>query len=196
MTDDDGVWDYITRYACNASNHNVRADASELMDGAQTAQEYKIADFDEAPQGRIIRKGHVLADDAIMPDVRTNHKKALVADGRCTAPFRGRDIHRDMLADVTVSADHERRVLTLVVDRLRRATERGKWCDLRARPNCCAPGDMHVSNQLAAVFDFDFRPDYAIRADLDVFADFCAALYPRSRIDGAHSGFTGRSSSR
>jgi hypothetical protein len=186
LRDDDRIRDDIARDPSQAADHHALADARELLDGAQTTHEYVIADLAESAERRVVGKHHMIADDAVVRDMRSGHHERVVADRGRAAPFRRPEADRDMLADVTVFADRERRVLAVIVHRLRRRAERGERPDRGACADRGAALNGNVAHQLATVADRDLRADHAVRADLDAGADDRGRSYSCGRVDRQH----------
>jgi hypothetical protein len=63
--------DYVVAGGRHSRHHDAFADAHELMDGDVAAEECVIADADMTAKHDIIGKGHVVADLAIVSDMRT-----------------------------------------------------------------------------------------------------------------------------
>ena len=78
---------------------------------------------DVAGQHHVVGADKIVADLAIMRDVRADHEKTFVADGGDAAVARGAGAHGHVLADIAIGADHELGRLALVAERLRRSAE-------------------------------------------------------------------------
>ena len=63
----------------------VMADAGHLVDGGKAAERDVVADLDMTAERGDIGHGDVVADDAVMRDVRIGEEIAVVADRRLAA---------------------------------------------------------------------------------------------------------------
>src|SRR3974390_3120286 len=77
-----------------------------------------VADNDMTSQQNVVGKYDVAADLAVMPDMRSHHKKTAVTHLGYPATVLGADAHRDIFADVTIGAHHESRRLPAGMARL------------------------------------------------------------------------------
>src|SRR5689334_15275733 len=92
---------HVPAHAAHAADHRAFTHARELMNSAQAAQKYEIADFAVAAERCTLCEGDVVSDDTIVCDMTAAHQKAAVPHG--CFPSRARtDVHRDVLANVTV----------------------------------------------------------------------------------------------
>jgi len=96
--------------------------ACHAMYGAP-AEIRMVADNDVTSQQNVVGKYDVAADLAVMPDMRSHHKKTAVTHLGYPATVLGADAHRDIFADVTIGAHHESRRLAAVMHRLRRGAQ-------------------------------------------------------------------------
>src|SRR3974377_1050030 len=85
-----------------------------------------VADNDMTSQQNVVGKYDVAADLAVMPDMRSHHKKTAVTHLGYPATVLGADAHRHIFADVTIGAHHESRRLAAGMHRLRRGAQGGK----------------------------------------------------------------------
>ena len=108
----------------------------ELVHGAEAADDDEIADLDMAAQRRHVGEGDIVADDAVMGDMRIGEEIAIVADRRLAAAGVGAGMHGDAFADRAVVADHQRRAAALVPGVLRRAAEHRHRIDLAVARRC------------------------------------------------------------
>ena len=66
--------------AAHAAQHRALADADELVYGGVAADEHMVGDRDMAAQDRAVGKDDVVADLAVVSDMRIGHQEAAVAD--------------------------------------------------------------------------------------------------------------------
>ena len=125
-----------------------------------------------AAQGRGIRHDYVIADRAIVGDVRVSHDEVVAADAGETSAFDGTAIDGDEFANDVVVADFEARGLAVVADILR------SEADGRKREESIMVADFrgtvngNVRDQFAGFAEFDVCTDGAIRADFAGGMDF------------------------
>ena len=94
-----------------------------------------------AAERRVVDQDDVVADLAVMRDMRADHEQAIVADPGDHAAALGAGVHRHVLADRVVAADLERRRLALVFQILRLEPDRGERKDSRPLADRRAPVD-------------------------------------------------------
>src|SRR5438034_322391 len=108
------------------------------MDAGVSTDVGAIFDDHVARQGRRVRHDHVVAEKAIMSDVRLGHHETIVASLGQTASARGTAMDRNKLPDAVAPADFRFGSLARELQILRRQTNRDKWKDMRfisdARP--------------------------------------------------------------
>src|SRR5271167_1077722 len=73
----------------HSGHHDALADAHELMDCDVTAKEREFTDTDMPAEHDVISERHVVADLAIVPDMRAHHEAAAVADAADAAAVLG-----------------------------------------------------------------------------------------------------------
>src|SRR5262245_47428212 len=146
----------------HAGNHGAFADADELVNRGHTAEHDAILERHMAAKYSVVGEDDVVAELAVMPNMRAHHEEAAVADRRHAAAFLGTAIHGDVLADVAARANDKLRRPAAVFDRLWRCAERGEGVDRAVRPNGCMAGHVHMGEEPAAFADHDMRADHAI----------------------------------
>ncbi len=83
----------------------------------------------------------MIADDAIVRDVRADHQEAIGADRGRAAPARRAAMDGDVLADDAIRADLDGGLLALVAEVLRLAADDREARDARARADAsCGRG--------------------------------------------------------
>src|SRR5688572_12875548 len=100
----------------------MRADAAKLMDAREGANRRVVLNRYMTGQRGRIRHDDVIAEHAVMADVRVRHEKIVIADFRvAAAPFgAAMDIH--VLAKDIMVSDRQERLLTLELQILRLKT--------------------------------------------------------------------------
>src|ERR1700728_1322837 len=66
----------IGGHAAETSHHDALAEPHKLMDRRVAAKERVVADADMTAEHRVVGERNVVADVAIMRDMRSDHKKA------------------------------------------------------------------------------------------------------------------------
>src|SRR6476661_2749953 len=88
-----GERDHVAAHAGKRPDHHLRAHPAVLMDRRQAANENKIADLAMPAQRRRGREDHVVADDAVVPDMAAIHEIAAVPDAGQAATGHGACAH-------------------------------------------------------------------------------------------------------
>ena len=60
-----------------------------------------------AAEHRVVGKDDVVADLAVVPDMRADHEETAVADFRNATIIFGAGVHGDVFADVAIGADDQ-----------------------------------------------------------------------------------------
>ena len=123
----------ILRDRRSAANIGMRADAHELMHRAERSHHRPLFDRHVAAQGGAIHQHGVIADHAIVPDVRVRHDQQVAAHLGQSAALHRAAIDRHVLANLVVIADLEARRLAFVGDILRRHADGAKRKESRCR---------------------------------------------------------------
>src|SRR5271169_2452672 len=101
----------------------------------------------------------MVADLAIVGDMRANHKKAALADPGDHAAAFGSGVDCDIFADRVVAPDDELRSFTAILEVLWLDPDRGEWKQARA-----------LTDRRPAV-DHDVRAERDPRAERDILTD-------------------------
>jgi hypothetical protein len=126
-----------------------------------------------------IGEDHVVADMAVVPNMRVGQERAVVADCGGHAAAFGARIDRDALADHAIRADRQRGRLALVLEILGFMADRGERENPRARADPCMPSHGHVAEQLHAVTQDDMLAHRAKRTNGDTGPDHRTRVYDR-----------------
>ena len=127
-----------------------------------------IGDRDMAAEHGAVGEGDVVADVAVVADMRIGHQEAAVADGGDFAVILGAGADGHAFADLAVAADRQPRGAAAISGRLRRGAERGKRIDHGLLADRRDAGKIDVRQQPHAGAQFHRWPDGAKRTDLDV----------------------------
>src|ERR1043165_5880393 len=63
--------------AGHAANESIRTDAHELMNGGESPDDGAFANRDMTPQGGAVHQRHIIANLAVVSDMRPNHQEAV-----------------------------------------------------------------------------------------------------------------------
>ncbi len=170
-----------------AADIGVVPDAGELVDARAARDRREVADDAMTCQHDVVDQRHVVADHAVMRDVSAREEGAVVADACLGQTLDRAWVHRHMLADQAVLADHETRILAHVLEVLRLVPDRGEGMDARALPDRRVAGENHVRLQPRASPEDHVRTDRAERTDLAALADLRSVLDDRGRMDGVRT---------
>src|SRR5262249_30740130 len=131
---------------------------------------------------------HAMAPDLhVVRDMRLNLKLVVVADpSDPTAQFRPR-MHRHMLPEYILRADHQPRIAPAELQILGIAPDDTPRQHLAPRPNLRIPRYDRGRMQTAPLAQLDARPHIAARTDLDVGSELGCGIHARGRGDPGHS---------
>src|SRR6185437_6085865 len=177
-------------HAGGAADEGVAADAAALLDRGEPAHDHVVAEPHVAAQRGAIGQGDVVADLAVVSDVRADIEGAVVANRGDSAAEGGPAVHGHLLADQVAFADDQlAAVALLVAGVLRRRAEHCERPHLAALTDLGLALDHHVRAQGDAGRQLHVRAHGAIGADFRVGGDFRARRDQRRRVD-AHAGGT------
>jgi hypothetical protein len=95
-------------------------------------------------QRRVVCQNAVIADHAVVPDMRIRHDQAMAPDARHAAAASRPPRNRHALANRVLVAQRDARRLTLVFQILRRHPNARKRMKPIPRPNLQLPVEHHV----------------------------------------------------
>ena len=136
-----------------------------------------------AAQGRAIRHHDLVAETAVMGDMRIRHQQIVAADARYTLVMGGAAIHRDGFPKDVAIADFEPRRFAFVLLVLRRIAQGGKLKYLVVGADACRAVDDGVRSYPGAGPDDDVRSDHGERPDLHIRRYLRLRRYHRARGD-------------
>jgi len=128
--------------------------------------------------------GDVVADGAVVRDVRVGHEQAVGADGGHLVALAGAPVNGDELAEVVGLADANPGLLALEAKMLGLVAHAGVGVDVVARAHGGVVLDLREGVKNGAVADFDDLFDDAVRPDRDVFAELGARMHDSGGMDG------------
>src|SRR6185312_4662405 len=76
----DAVRNDIGADAGKPADESIAADAAELLRRGEATHDHAVADFEMPADNDPIREDNVVADDAIVTDMRSRHEEVVVAD--------------------------------------------------------------------------------------------------------------------
>jgi hypothetical protein len=149
----DAEWRDVLRDHRASGDEGELADANELVDGAQAAEDSPITDFDMPSQSRRIRQPNPVANVAIVRDMRTRHEKVVVSDNRLAASRRCARLQGRVFTDYVPVADPQQGRFSFVLQVLGCCSDRSELVDL-----------VRVSNDRIPLYD-DVGADTVLVAD-------------------------------
>src|SRR5215469_11827167 len=120
IADDAAERDHVGLDAGHAANHGGATNTHELMDRSGPADHGMIGDRHVTTHHRIVGNDHMIADGAIMCDMRHRHQHAVAADTRNSLPGHRAAVDGTMLAHLRACTDLATRRLAGVFQVLRR----------------------------------------------------------------------------
>ena len=115
--------------AGDAADHRALADAAELLNGGEAAENHALADMDMSGERGIVGECDVVFDEAVVADMAAGHEVAVVADGGDAAAAAAAAVHGHAFADDAVAADDETGFGEIVLADLAFAAEHGLRMD-------------------------------------------------------------------
>src|SRR5271165_320177 len=164
-------------------DETMSAHLGVLMHGRQSAHDHPIAELHVAAQGGAIRHHDLVAESAVVRDVRIRHQQIVIADAGHALVVGGATVHRDRFAKYISVPDFEARRLTVVFLVLGRIAQRGELKYPVAGADSRRTVDHHMRTDPSARTDDHIRPDDAERPDLDIRRNLRLRRYHRARVD-------------
>jgi hypothetical protein len=131
----------------------------------------------------VVGEKNVVAEPAIMRDMRLREKHAAIAEARCHAPAGRAGIDRYAFAYDAIGTDLERGRFTREFAVLWRMANRGEGKDARARAYMRAANDNDMRDELHPVVENGVTSDVAEGTDGNARAEFGSALHDCERVD-------------
>ena len=147
------------------------ADAAELVNGRQTAEDHEVTDVHMARQGGVVGEDAVVTDDAVVGHVNVDHEQVAATHLGQALVLGGAAVHGAVLAKHVVVADLEEGALAGVLLVLAILTDGGVLEDLVAATDLGRALDHHVGAHPGVVTDFHLGADDGEGADFNPFAD-------------------------
>lgn len=183
-------WRYVLGDAVAAADHGEASDSDVLVDHHPCGDEGIVADFYASAQEGCVGDDDIVADLAIVPQVRECHQEDIVSDDG-GAVFLGSPVDGHVFADRAVLADLKEAFFIVVVEILRRISEYGTGVDLCVFADGCVSCDVGVRPDLAVVSDDDIFVNDGEWSDGDIGADFRAWRDSCSLVNHGSEWFLG-----
>ena len=171
------------------------ADAAELVNGRQTAEDHEVTDVNVARQGRVVGEDAVVTDHAVMGHVDVDHEEVAAADPGQALILGGAAVHCAVLAKHVVVADLEEGALTGVLLVLAILTDGGVLEDLVAATYLGRALDHHVGSHPGVVTYLHLGTYDGKGADFNPFADHGRLMDDGGIVDDGslvNHGYTSR----
>ena len=146
-----------------------------------------VADGDVARERGVVDENDVVADLAVMGDMRPHHQQAVRADSRDEAPSLGAGIDGHVLADDGVRSDVEAALLAVIFLVLRDMTDGGEGKHLAGVADRRSANDRDMRMQHDATAELDLRSDNAERPDRNVGAEVSVRVDHGGRMNVGHA---------
>jgi hypothetical protein len=145
----------------------VGADAHELMDHGEAAEDGPIANLDMACQLGVVGEDGLVADLAIVRQMHIGHDPVVVAQASDAGILRRAAIEGAELADRVAVADLEPGRLAGILLVLRGFTDRAELEDAIVAADAGMSGQHHMRTDHSAIANLDMLAHDRIRADHD-----------------------------
>src|SRR5262245_49534396 len=122
---------------------------------ADAAEGHEVTHLAMTGDPHVVREDDVVADLAVVGDMRGRHQEAIVADARLHAAALGAWIDGHVLADDATLADDQAAGLAMILEVLRLVPDRSEGIDPRGLADLGAAGDRHVRDKLDAFMEDD-----------------------------------------
>ena len=132
-----------------ASDEGVGTDANKMVHRTKRAHSSPFFHDDMASQSCGVGEDNVVADYAIVRNMRVGHDERVIADAGEASTLCGAAIDGDKFADGVVVADFKARRFAFVTQVLRGESDRRKRKKAISRADRCGPFDGNVGDQFA-----------------------------------------------
>ena len=161
----------ILRNPRHAADESVGADMPELVHCGKAADDRKIVHTHMPAEGGPVGHDDVVAELAVMGDVRVGHTQVAAADAGQAAPAFRAPVERGEFTDAVIVAEFQPRHFALELEILRHAANQGVGMDMVARTHFRVVFDDGMRVDAAAIPDDDMLFDDRIRAYFHILAD-------------------------
>jgi hypothetical protein len=136
-------------------------------------------------QRHVVDKDRMVADHAVVANVRVGHNQIVIADDGLAAILHRATMYGRTLAYGIAGANGQPRGLIAILQVGGRLTHRGKLIDMATGADGCGPLDDHVGLDNATFRDIYVRPDVGPGADSRTLGNFGAGINDRGRVNHA-----------
>jgi hypothetical protein len=161
----------------------MRANSHELLHGRAAAESRVISHDDVSCQHDVVGEKHVVAEPAIMRDMRLREQSAAIADIRRHTTVRRSGIEGHAFANDAIGTDLKRRGFAGIFFILRRVSDGGERKYPGPRTDRRAARDDNMGDEFDPFAQHDVTPDIAKRADPHTAVELRPALHERQRMD-------------
>ena len=165
------------------AQHHMLTDTAELVDRRHTTDNGKVFHFDVACQRSVIGENTVIADHAVMRDVRIDHQQVIVTHTGDPGILHSAAVNGDAFADHIAIADFGSRRFTVIFLILIGFADRRELINLVIASDTGMAVHHHVGFQYGAFADFYISANHTKRADLHTRTDYCPCFYDRRRMN-------------
>jgi hypothetical protein len=176
----------VGRDAAYPTNEYVGADAAALLDRGQTADDRLLAELDVAAERRLVGQDHLVAHEAIMGDVRSNHEQAARAYGGDAPPAGRAAMYRDVFAKGAIGPDLDAGLFAVVAGVLRLAADGRKSPNRRPWSYGRGAADDGVGIDRHPVAKNGVATDDRERSNRYLGTEPSAVLHDRSWMNASH----------
>ena len=153
------------------------ADAAELVDQGEAAQDDLILNDHVTRQRGCVGENGVISHHAIVGDVDIGHQPVVIADPGLAGTINGAAIEGAVFADGVVITDHKGTALAVELLVLGVGSQGREGMDLVVFADMGRPFDHHVGSNHRAAVDVNIRADDTERADANVVGDEATLLH-------------------
>ena len=169
-------WQHILRDRRSSADIGVCANSYELVHRTEGPHHGPILHRDMPPKSRSIGHDDMVANDAIMRDVRVGHEERVIPHAGQAAAFDRAPIDGDEFPNLVVIADLQACWFAGITDVLRCKADRTERKESVIGADSGWPPHGHVRDKVAAFPQFHIRADHTIGTNLAGRMDFRAGI--------------------
>ena len=137
---------------------------------------------------RIVSHNHIIADHAVMGNMRINHKHTIIADNSCQVFFRRTGVHSHIFADnIAFAYNQTRSRLKFIAVILRSAAKSGSGKNNCPLADCRISVNCNLSKQTYVFADFSLSANPAERSYFCTVRDLCAVFDNSCSMNFSHN---------
>src|SRR6185437_11399663 len=161
-----GKWHYVFGDGRPAADERIRSNVHKMMHWAKRADRGPFFDNYMPAKRRGVGQNYVVANHAVMRDVRIGHHQHVAAYARESAAFYSATVDCHKLPHLVVIAHLQPRRFTFVAQVLRRHANGAIREEEIARADFCRTFNGHMRFQSAVFANFNVRANHTIRANI------------------------------